>query len=113
MIIQKQDQQIQTEQQETSATESDRSEPRQLDALMKKFDDLQRKLQKANHGIKEIIRKRKWAQKAQARRERRRAAKQKEAGKHPKFPVDCLQTQPIVGDYGSKDEAGSQPPTED
>jgi hypothetical protein len=111
--IQKQDQQIQTEQQETSAAESHRSEPLWTGVLVKKFNDLQRELQIANREIKEITRSRKWAKKAHARRERRRAAKQKEAGNHPKFPVDCPQTPPIVGDYGNKDEAGIQPPTED
>jgi hypothetical protein len=107
------DQQIQTEQVETSATDSDKSEPRLPEALMKKVNGLQRKLQKANQGIKKIIRNRNWARKSHSRRERRRAAKQKEVGNHPKFPADCLQTQPFVGDYGNKDEAGTQPPTED
>jgi hypothetical protein len=113
MTLQMQNQQIQTEQQETSAADSEKSEPSLAHALMKKFEILQHKLEKANRGFKEIIKRRKWAQKAHARRVRRRAAKQQEAENHPKFPADRPQTPPIVGDYGNKDEAGTQLPTED
>jgi hypothetical protein len=98
---------------ETSATESDNSEPRLVTTLIKTVQGMQHTLDALTQGIKEMIRNKKWAKKAHARRERRRDAKHKEVENQPQIPADCSQTQPPVGDYGIKAEAGSQPPTED
>jgi hypothetical protein len=46
------------------------------------MDGVQHTLQALSQGFREMIRSKKWAQKAHARRERRRAARQKEVG-HP------------------------------
>jgi hypothetical protein len=61
----------QAQAQETSATDSDKSEPRLTEVLMKRFNGLRRKLQTVTQRIKELIRNRKWAEKAHNRRERR------------------------------------------
>jgi hypothetical protein len=99
--------------QEASATDSDKSEPSLMELLIKKFDDLQHTLQTMTQGLREMIWSKKSAQKAHARRERRGAARQKEVGNQPLFPVDCPQKTPTVEDYGNKAEAGTQPPIED
>jgi hypothetical protein len=91
----------QAQTQETTATDSDKSEPRLADILIRKFDGLQHKLQAMTQGFKEIVRSRKWAQKAHARPERRRAGKQKEVGNRPQPPVDYPQKKPDVEGNGS------------
>jgi hypothetical protein len=60
-----------------------------------------------------MFRAKKWAQKAHRRRERRRAARQKEVGNQPAFPEDCPQRPQTVEDYGNKVEAETQPPIKD
>jgi hypothetical protein len=64
------------DQQETPATDSDKSEPR-IDTLIKTVQGVQHTLQALTKGLKEMFRAKKWAQKDHARRERRRAARQK------------------------------------
>jgi hypothetical protein len=99
--------------QETSATDSDRSEPR-FETLIKTFKGMQHTLQALTQGFREMIRGKKWAQKAHARRERRRAARQKEVGNQPQPPADNRQENPDVEGNGSVlAEAGTQPPIED
>jgi hypothetical protein len=106
-------------QDETPATDSEKSE-RRLDqrVLIKTFKGLQHTLHSLTQGIKELIRNKKWAQKAHAGRERRRAARQKEVGYQPsQFPADSplgQQRNVSTADIESKSaEAGIQPPTED
>jgi hypothetical protein len=89
-------------------TDDDTSEPR-LGTLIKTFQGMQHMLQTLTKGFKEMIRNKKWAQKAHARRERRRAARQKEVENQPQIPVDCPQTQPVVGEDGIKAEGGPSP----
>jgi hypothetical protein len=65
-------------------------------------------------GFREMIRSKKSAQKAHARRERRRATRQKEVGNQPQPPADNPQKKPDVEGNGSiSAEAGTEPPTED
>jgi arylamine N-acetyltransferase len=97
---------------QTQAPASKSLEPR-LNCLIKTFQGMQHTLQALTKGFKEMIRNRRWAQKAHARRERRRAARQKEVENQPPVPADCPQTQPIVVDDGIKAEAVSRPPIED
>jgi hypothetical protein len=102
--------------QETPATDSEKSEPR-LDEgiLIKSIQGLQHVLQNLSQGIMELNRNKKWAQKAYARRERRRAAKQKEVVDQPsQFPADSprgLQQDASTADIGKKPaEEGTQSP---
>jgi hypothetical protein len=61
-----------------------------------------------------MFRVKKWAQKAHARPERRRAARQKEVGNQSQFPVDRPQNPAIeIEGNGNQIEAGTQPPIED
>jgi hypothetical protein len=104
---------VQRDVKETSATESDNSEPHLVKTLIKTFQGMQHTLQALTQGFKEMIRNKTWARKAHSRRERRRAARQKEVGYQSLLPADCPQETHTIEDYGSKTEAGSQPPTED
>jgi hypothetical protein len=100
-------------QQETSATESDISE-RRSETLIKIFKGVQHTLQALSQGFREMVRAKKWAQKAHRRRERRRAARQKEVGNQSQVPVDCPQNPAIeIEGNGNKIEAGLQPQIED
>jgi hypothetical protein len=104
----------QAQTQETSATDSDKPEPRPIDTLTRKFDGSQHKLQAMTQGFKEMIRSRKWAQKAHARRERRRAGRQKEVGNQPHPPWITLrksQTWRIMGAYRLKRRPSPRPKT--
>jgi hypothetical protein len=117
LTVQKQDQQIQTVQDETSAADGDKSEPR-LQAPIKTFKGVQHSPQVLTKGFKEMIRAERWAQKAHRRRERRRAARQKEVESQPsQFPADSPlgpQQDVNTADIEIKSpEAGTQPPTED
>jgi hypothetical protein len=95
---------------ETSATDSEKSEPCLVTALVEYVEGLQRHLQVLSKEIKKITRSKRWAQKAYRRRERRRAAKQKEVGYQPQFPADRLQHPATVGGNGNKAEEGTQSP---
>jgi hypothetical protein len=95
---------------ETSATDCDISEPRLVTALVEHVEGLQRHLQVLSKGIKEITRSKRCYQKAYRRRERRRAARQKEVVCQPQFPADHPQKPAIVEGNGNKAEEGTQSP---
>jgi hypothetical protein len=103
----------QTQALENPATESDRSEPRLIHTLTKSFKGVQHTLHVLSQGFKKLLRDRKWARKAHKRRERRRAAKQKEVEDQPQIPVESTPNMLFAGEDGIKVEAGPQPPTED
>jgi hypothetical protein len=98
----------QTKQQETSATDSDKSEPRLT--LSERMKGLERELRVLSESFKSIFRGKKWARKAYRRRERRRAERQQEVGHKPQFPADRLQNPVIVEGNGNKAEEGTQSP---
>jgi hypothetical protein len=102
------------EEQETSALGSEKSGHRcTQDQLTITIQGIQHTLLVLSQGLKKLVSQKRQAQKAHARRERRRAQWAPGAANQPRFPADCPQTQTIVGDYGNKAEAGTQPPTED
>jgi hypothetical protein len=72
--------------QEPSVTDDVTPEPRP-DVLTREFRGLRHELQTLTKGIKEWFRTRKWAEKAHHRRERRRAARQKEVGYQQYLPI--------------------------
>jgi thiamine pyrophosphate-dependent acetolactate synthase large subunit-like protein len=81
--------------------------------IIQNFKGMQHTLQALTKSIKQMIREKKWAQKAHNRRERRRAARQKEVEDQPQIPVDSTPTPLAEGEDGIKAEAGIQPPTQD
>jgi hypothetical protein len=114
-IAEKKASETQTDTQETSTTESDRSEPRVVLALIETVQGLQRELQVLAEGIKRKVRSKKWAQKAHARRERRGTARQKDVENQPsQFPAGSprgLQQDESTADIGKKPaEEGTQSP---
>jgi hypothetical protein len=98
---------------QTSATGSEKPVPRWMETLITNFEGMQHQLQTLTQGIKQIIREKRRAQKAHARRERRRAERQKEVEDQPQIPADSTPTLKSEGEDGIKVEAGPQPPTED
>jgi hypothetical protein len=99
--------------QQTSATGSEKPEPRLMETLIANFKGMQHQLQTLTQSMKQLIREKKWARKAQKRRERRRAARQMEVEYQPLIPADSTPTPKPEGEDGIKTEAGTQPPTED
>jgi hypothetical protein len=100
----------QAQAQETSATDSDISEPRLVTALVEFAEGLKRELQVLSKGFKEITWSKRWTRKSYRILELRRAARQQEVVSQPQFPADRLQNPAIVEGNGNKAEDGTQSP---